>query len=225
MDISEQIKKHGLENRVRVPRLFAQFATKTTLVEEFLDGVTLDDIINNRAPLSEPERLRVANAFQRDLIRQCIRGWIFPRRPPSGQPTGIWRWAHRLHRFRDYGPCGNGSGSLASLLKGAVKLDAKYATEGLVALCSPASKNQARELFARKPRYEKAADIVFDFIIRNLSEDLGPITEEWHKQSGNLESALLERSSAVTFFKMVRAAAKYGMISFPRMLSDLYGPF
>ncbi len=217
-ELGEQIKKHALESRVRVPRLFARFVTKTTLVEEFFDGVSLDDIINGRASLPEPERLRVANAFLRDLMRQYSVDGFFHADP---HPGNLLVFKDGRIGYIDFGIMGRavtGPIHMLRYFKGAVEPDVRYATDGLVRFARTLIEEEARELFLQEPKYRQASDIVLNFIIGKLTEDLEPITEEWHRQTGNPKLTLFERSSAVLFFKMVKAAEQYGMIFPPDVI-------
>ena len=213
-ELGEQIKKHSIGDRVRVPRIFARFATKTTLVEEFFDGVSLDDIINGRATLSEAERLRAANAFLRDLMRQYSVDGFFHADP---HPGNLLVFKDGRIGYIDFGIIGRASTGPIHMLrffKGVVELDAKYATEGIVRFARAHIEEEAKELFEQEPKYKQASDIVLEFIIKHLSRDMDPTAREWHRKTGNPKLNLFERSSATAFFKMIKSAEQYG-ITFP----------
>ncbi len=215
VELGEQVKKRGLEKRVRIPRIFAQFTTKTTLVEEFFDGVPVGDIINGRATLSEPECLRVANAFLHDLMRQYFVDGFFHADP---HPGNLLVFPDKRIGYIDFGMMGRATVGPVHLLRfilGVIQLDTQYATDGLMRFAQLRLKKDARELFLREPRYQQAAEIVINFIIRNLSKELEPIMEGWHRQVEDMNLAAVERSSATPFFKMITAFKQYGMI-FPR---------
>ena len=199
---------------MRIPRLFPQFATKTTLAEEFFDGIPLDDFINDRAHMPDEERLRVANCFLRDLMRQYSVDGFFHADP---HPGNLFVFEDGRIGYIDFGIMGRavtGPIHMLKFFKGTVEPDIRYATEGLVRFAQTRIEEEARELFLQEPKYRQASDIVINFIIEKLSEDLEPTNREWHKQTGNPKLPLFERSSATAFFKMIKSAEQYG-ISFP----------
>ena len=213
-DMIQQIKKHALEDRVRIPRLFAEFTTRVTLVEEFFDGVSVDDIINGRASLSGPKRLKAAEAFQCDLMRQSWVDGFFHADP---HPGNLMVFADGRIGYIDFGIMGRATTAPLHFLRfieGAVKRDAKYSTEGLMRYAHTRLKSETAELFEREPKYQQAADILISFITQKLSENLTPMMEEWHTQTGNTSASLFERSSAVSFYKMVKESSRFGL-TFP----------
>lgn len=214
VDMREQITKHSFEDRVRIPRLYGRFTTRVTLVEEFFDGVTVDDIINGRASLSGPKRLKAAEAFQRDLMRQSWVDGFFHADP---HPGNLMIFKDGRIGYIDFGIMGRATTAPLHFLRfieGAVKRDAKYSTEGLMHYAHVRLKNEAAELFQREPKYQQAADILIRFITEKLSANLTPMMEEWHTKTGNTAASLFERSSAVSFYKMVKESSRFGL-TFP----------
>lgn len=214
VDMGEQIKKHAFEDRVRIPRLFGRFTTRVTLVEEFFDGMTVDDIINGRVSLSPAKRLKAAEAFQRDLMRQSWVDGFFHADP---HPGNLMIFKDGRIGYIDFGIMGRATTAPLHFLRfieGAVKRDARYSTEGLMRYAHTRMKSEAAELFRREPKYGQAADILIRFITQKLSENLAPMMEEWHTQTGNTSASLFERSSAVSFYKMVKESSRFGL-TFP----------
>ncbi|MDO8552448.1 MAG: AarF/UbiB family protein [bacterium] len=213
-DMSEQIKKHGLENRVRIPGLYSQFVTKTTLVEEFFDGASVDDVIRGRVRISPAKRLKAAKAFQRDLMRQSWVDGFFHADP---HPGNLMIFDDGRIGYIDFGIMGRASTAPVHFLRfveGAVNRDAAYSTKSLMQYAHTRIKNEGRELFEREPKYRNAADLVLNFITQKLSENLVPLMDEWHEQTGNPNLSLFERSSSVAFYKMIKEASKLG-VKFP----------
>ena len=135
--------------------------------------------------MPDEERLRVANCFLRDLMRQYSVDGFFHADP---HPGNLFVFEDGRIGYIDFGIMGRavtGPIHMLKFFKGTVEPDIRYATEGLVRFAQTRIEEEARELFLQEPKYRQASDIVINFIIEKLSEDLEPTNGEWHKQTGN----------------------------------------
>ena len=95
-------------------------------------------------------------------------------------------------------------------IRASANLEFHLAAKGIVEFIESRVKKELGETLNKKS-FKRAFDIILSFVTEQLTEDFKPITNDWHFHTGNRELNLKNRSSAVTFLKVVKAVEKYHM--------------
>jgi ubiquinone biosynthesis protein len=217
--IYDHVKKHKLEN-VRIPKVYHEFATRKVLVQEFLNGFQVNKTINNL--LENPEKtkrilkenninpLEVANLFIRDIMRQYFIDGFFHADP---HPANLMIFPNNKIGYMDFGIIGkleNDNHGMLKYIRASANLEFHLAAKGIVEFIELRIKKELGDTL-RKKSFKRAFDIILSFLTEQLTEDFKPIINDWHFHTGNKELNLKDRSSAVTFLKVVKAVEKYHM--------------
>lgn len=217
--IYDHAKKHNLKD-VIVPKVYHEFATRRVLVQEFLNGFQVNKIINNL--IKDPEKtngvlkennidpLKVSDLFIRDMMRQYFIDGFFHADP---HPTNLMIFPGNKIGYMDFGIIGKleyDNYGMLKYIRGSANLEFHFAAKGIMDFI---------EVYARrklggaldKQSFKRIFDIIIEFITDQLTEDIKPITNDWHFYTGSKDAGLEKRSSAATFLKVVKAIEKYHM--------------
>ena len=217
--IYDHVKKHKLEN-VIIPKVYHEFATGKVLVQEFLNGFQVNKIINGliknpiKTKLTLKENnidpLEVANLFIRDIMRQYFIDGFFHADP---HPANLMIFPGNKVGYMDFGIIGkikSDNHGMLKYIRASANLEFHSAAKGITEIIELRIKNELGETLHKKG-FKKAFDIILNFITDKLTEDFTPITNDWHFSAGNKNLGLKQRSSAVTFLKVVKTVEKYNM--------------
>jgi len=217
--IYDHVKKHKLED-VIVPKVYHEFSTRKVLVQEFLNGFQVNKTINSL--IKNPEKtkrilkennidpLEVANLFIRDIMRQYFIDGFFHADP---HPANLMIFPGNKVGYMDFGIIGkleNDNHGMLKYIRASANLEFHLAAKGIVEFIESRVKKELGETLNKKS-FKRAFDIILSFVTEQLTEDFKPITNDWHFHTGNRELNLKNRSSAVTFLKVVKAVEKYHM--------------
>ena len=217
--IYDHVKKHKLED-VIVPKVYHEFSTRKVLVQEFLNGFQVNKTINSL--IKNPEKtkrilkennidpLEVANLFIRDIMRQYFIDGFFHADP---HPANLMIFPGNKVGYMDFGIIGkleNDNHGMLKYIRASANLEFHLAAKGIVEFIEFRVRKELGETLNKKG-FKRAFDIILNFVTEQLTEDFKPITNDWHFHTGNKELDLKQRSSAVTFLKVVKAVEKYYM--------------
>ncbi|MEK9147575.1 MAG: hypothetical protein AAB593_01555, partial [Patescibacteria group bacterium] len=113
---------------------------------------------------------------------------------------------------------------LLKFLKGAADNDHALEAESFVNFGHQLIEHQIELLKTRNEKNFLIYLKVSEFIVNELANDFKPILDFWYNSGGKKDLSMRERSSAVTFLKVIKAAEKYNIklpsevISFIRAL-------
>lgn len=217
--VYDHVKKHKLPNVV-IPKVYHKFSTRKVLVQEFLNGFQVNKVINNL--IKDPEKterilkennidkLEVANLFIRDIMRQYFIDGFFHADP---HPANLMIFPENKIGYMDFGIIGkleNDSHGLLKYIRASINLEFHLAAKGIAEFIESQVKKELGGTISKKS-FKRMLDIILNFITEKLTEDFKSITNDWHFHTGNKKLTLRQRSSAVTFLKVVRAVEKYHM--------------
>lgn len=219
----EHAQKHKLEEVV-IPKVYPALTTKKVLVQEFLTGSQVKKIIVYLATRPEDVKkilderninlLEASNRFIRDLMRQFF---IDKYAHADPHPANLFIFPESKIGYIDFGIIGKSiydNYGLLRFIKGATDLDFALAGEGIVEFADTRFSKELGDVLNEDQKTKDIYEKTLAFISQKLSQDMTPIIKDWHFFTGNKTLNLSKRSSAVAFFKIVKAAEKY-KIKFP----------
>lgn len=217
--IYDHVKKHKLKNII-IPKVYHNLSTRKIIAQEFLDGFQVNKTINDL--IKNPEKtkkelenknintLQIANLFIHDIMRQYFIDGFFHADP---HPANLIIFPNNKIGFIDFGIIGkieNNNHGMLKFIYGSANLNANLATKGIVEFIESYIKKELGETLS-KNKFKNIFDIVLNFIEEQLAKDLKLIINDWHFYTNNKEADLKQRSSAVTFLKVVKEIEKYNM--------------
>lgn len=217
--IYDHVKKHKLED-VIIPKVYHEFSTRKVLVQGFLNGFQVNKLINDliKNPAKTKKILKenninpleVANLFIGDIMRQYFIDGFFHADPHT---ANLMIFPKNKIGYMDFGIIGkpeNDNHGILKFIRASANLDFHSASKGIVEFIEFYVKKELGDALNKKG-FKKAFDIVLNFVTEQLTEDLKPIINDWHFQTGNKKLKLKQRSSAVTFLRVVKMVEKYHM--------------
>ena len=208
--IHAHIERHHLEDNVIVPKIYEEFTRTNVIVESFIAGSTVTDLIRRHGDASFPlDRIAVSTFFICDLMRQYFVDHFFQADP---HPGNLMVLPQNTIGFIDFGIVGrpvSATHHFCEFIWGAVNLEYSRMAHGMMEF----AKARVREELGEAPdeRSRKILDVTLAFIEERLIEECKPIMFEWHAATGDPSLSLAARSSSVAFFKVIRVIEKYGL--------------
>jgi ubiquinone biosynthesis protein len=217
--IYDHVNKHRLKDVV-IPKVYHEFSTRKVLVQEFLNGFQVNKVINDliknptKTKLTLKENdidpLEVANLFIRDIMRQYFIDGFFHADP---HPANLMIFPENKIGYMDFGIIGkleNDNNGMLKYIRASANFEFHLAAKGVVEFVESRTKRELGEVMHKKG-FKRAFDIILNFVTERLTEDLKPITNDWHLHTGDKSLDLKQRSSAVTFLKVIKSVEKYYM--------------
>lgn len=222
-EIYEHVKRHRIEREVIIPRLYEEFTTERVIVQEFLPGVQVSRLIGASSQEQTMFKAHLkalgtdvstaASAFVRDLMRQYFVDGFFHADP---HPGNLMLFRGGAIGYIDFGIIGKPAYESLHFLRfidGATTLNMSRMAAGLVDFAEDYLMKELGEVLGDR-KLKKVVKETLDFITEKLEDDLSEVAKEWHEVTGDETMPLRRRSSATTFFRVVRTAEKY-FVSLP----------
>ena len=224
---AETIGKHANQHKlteVSIPKIYPEFTTKKIIVEEFLPGIQIKKLFGSlqEQPVKTEEFLKqqdinlkeVADFFVRDLMRQYFIDKFFHADP---HPANLMVFPNNKVGYLDFGIIGRPSYENFDLLRfidGVSRADHDEAADGIVSFAEQRFRKEIGDTLGKDETVSAVYKKTLQFIKKRVTKDLRPILNEWYSATGDITAPMYDRSSAITFFKMVRVLQKY-RIKFP----------
>lgn len=227
--IYSHISQHSLEEQIIVPRMYETFTQRRVLVQTYVPGLTLSQILRGDQNTLEQKNIEkillsfksdihiATNLFIRDLMRQYFVDGFFQADP---HPGNLMILPGNKIGFLDFGIVGKSVSTtnyFCEFIYGAANLEYKKAAHGLVQF---AAERVHSELGQENIGDKKMRDILEEtltFLERQFERELPSIIGNWHFSTGDTSLDINKRSSSIAFFKIVRLVEKYGL----RLPSDV----
>lgn len=223
---TEIIYEHAKEHpNIHVPRVYREYSTRRVLTQEFLDGeiihriltelVINDSVTLERLKTADIDPLKTANAFLVDAMRQYFVDGFFHADP---HPANLMVFRGGDIGFIDFGIIGKPQSSrfwLLEFIRGASERNYEMASAGLLKFGFKWYDEHIDVLIEADTEFFNIYQRIYDIMRRSFAKELEKIINSWWEASRDSSLALYERSSAVTFLRIVMIADKYG-VKFPQ---------
>ena len=211
-------EKHNLEN-VFSPRIYWNYVTEKVLVQEFINGYSVNELIldieknkekTEKYLKEESIDLKiVAEEFLIDIMRQYFVDGFFQADP---HPANLFVLPKNKIAWIDFGIIGRPGHKriwLLKFLKAAIENDHIKEAKSFVNFGHQLIERQIELLRTRDEKNFLVYSKVLEFISDKLAQDFKPILDDWNNSVGNKNLLISKKSSAVFFLKVIKAAEKY----------------
>lgn len=221
--IYNHVRRHSLEEHIAVPRVFEAFTRRRVLVQSYLPGVTLSQVLHGNQHALERENITsllasfksdvhvTANFFIRDLMRQYFIDGFFQADP---HPGNLMIMPGNGIGFLDFGIVGKSTSAtnyFCEFIYGAANLDYKKAAHGLIRFAAERIYNELGQENMKDEKIKNILEETLSFLEKKFAKELEPIISQWHFSTGDTSLNVIKRSSSVAFFKIVRLVEKYNL--------------
>ena len=220
MPLRAHVERHG-EEKIIIPAVFEEFTTERVLVTEYLSGTPVSAVIKKRdlaQVFSVEERRAAAEFLVRDLMRQYFIDGFFHADP---HPGNLMLYKDGSIGYLDFGIIGKPKTSTANFLtfiEGVSLLDFTKMIDGFMSYGRQHVETEMPTLVKEDRKLRRLLTKGFDVIGKKLEADFIPVINEWHALTGNQDAPLESRSSAGTFFRMMKCGERYGIIVPPDVI-------
>lgn len=217
-----EVIRQNIENNERfiVPKTYTEFTTNKVLIQDFVEGINLNDILrvqqrrsNKILPKLDVNLDTVALDIAAEIARQYIVCGIYHSDP---HPGNIILTKDDKIAFVDFGIVGHSKPYDRALFWDfvhpvAVELNPVEAANALLRLGLRPIEDRVRFLAQDK---DEAVKIFFEIVqeLASTSEkSFGTIVTDWSHSIGNPAESLYNRSTAVALLKAMKLAEKYNV--------------
>lgn len=215
------VRRHG-EEKILIPRVFEEFTTKRILVTEYLTGTPVSAVIKQRQRVSEfplEERRAAAEFLVRDLMRQFFIDGFFHADP---HPGNLMLYKDGTIGYLDFGIIGKpriSTEHFLAFIEGVSMLDFTKMIDGFMSYGRQHLEAEMPTLMKEDRKLRRLLGKGFEAIGEKLEKEFIPVINEWHTLTGNKDAPLESRSSAGTFFRMMKCGERYGILVPPDVIA------